>query len=388
MAPNRIHEIAIIGAGPAGASLALRLAQAGLKPVIIDQAVFPRNKVCAGGLPAKVLQLLPAEAHQVIEQEINEVSLSHNFRHRFTKGFQQPLIYTVDRARLDHLLVSLATDQGAEFLSGERVEQIAWARDTFTIVTPRRKLRARMVAGADGPRSVVARSLGLQPVDYYHLGLQAEVPARGARIGALDFTRTIFLDWGSLPDGYAWIFPKRDRLALGVGVPLPAGKEAKAYFSRLLRHCGVQPGGFKLTAHLIPHRLSHRPIGAGRALLVGDAAGLADYWTGEGIGYALKSARLAAEQIIHYLRGDALALTDYQHRVDRAISPELLTSYYFSKIFNWIGRGAHGALKRYDYPWEVFCRIMRGDRTFGEIKARCRPDILLRKLLVQSARNR
>ena len=121
---------------------------------------------------------------------------------------------------------------------------------------------------------------------------------------------------------------------------------------------------------------------------MGDAAGLADFWTGEGIFSAVHSAHLAARQILRFFRGEARALTGYQARVDREITPELTAAYQFAKVFNCIGLLAFRCLERYDYPWEVFCRVMRGDRSFEEIKKRCRPDILFRKLLVKSARNR
>jgi hypothetical protein len=74
--------------------------------------------------------------------------------------------------------------------------------------------------------------------------------------------------------------------------------------------------------------------------------------------------------------------------VDREIAPELTASYQFAKLFNYIGPLAFRCLERYNYPWEAFCRVMRSDRSFGEIKKRCRPDILFRQLLVKSARNR
>jgi len=102
----------------------------------------------------------------------------------------------------------------------------------------------------------------------------------------------------------------------------------------------------------------------------------------------LHSARLAAQQILRFFRGETGALTGYQARVDREITPELTASYQISHLFNYLGPLAFRVLARYDYPWEVFCRVMRGDRSFGEIKKRCRPDILFRKLLVKSARNR
>jgi len=240
--------------------------------------------------------------------------------------------------------------------------------------------------GADGARSVAAQAAGLQPVDFWHLGLQAEVPRKLIRTAAFD--RTIWLDLGSMADGYAWGFPRGDLLLVGVGGPLSRGRELKRYQVRALSYLGLDIRSFRLAAHLIPHRVTPRPLCRNRLLLVGDAAGLADFWTGEGIFSALKSAALAARQILRFYQGDLTALSDYQSLMDREIAPELTSAYQFSKIFNYLGPLVFRCLERYDYPWEVFCRVMRGDRSLLEIKKRFRPDILLHKLLVKSARNR
>jgi flavin-dependent dehydrogenase len=215
-----------------------------------------------------------------------------------------------------------------------------------------------------------------------------EVPRNLMGNSASEFTRMIYLDMGTMADGYAWVFPRSEILLVGVGGPVHQGPQLKRYHDRLLSHLGLRAQSFPLAAHLIPHRVTPRPIMRGRVLLVGDAAGLADFWTGEGIFSALHSARLAARQILRFFRGEAGALTDYQARVDREIGPELTASYQFSQLFNYLGPLAFRCLERYDYPWEVFCRVMRGDRSFEEVKKRCRPDILFRKLLVKSARNR
>ena len=315
--------------------------------------------------------------------------MSFNLGHAFTKASQQPLLYTVERQRFDALLVERVRQAGGVFGDGERLEKIsAGPGDSSTLVTSRRLITARVVVGADGARSTVARCAGLQPVDFWHLGLQMEVPRDLMGKSASGFTRTIYLDMGTMADGYAWVFPRGEVLVIGVGGPVHQGPQLKRYHARLLSHLGLGEQSFPLAAHLIPHRVTPRPIIRGRVLLVGDAAGLADFWTGEGIFSALHSARLAARQILRFFRGEAGALTDYQARVDREITPELTASYQFSKLFHYIGPMAFRCLERSDYPWEVFCRVMRGDRSFGEIKKRFRPDILLHKLLVKSARNR
>jgi geranylgeranyl reductase family protein len=386
--PSARREVAIIGAGPAGATLAYELLQGGLKPLILDQAVFPRTKVCAGGLTIKAFKFLPPEVAPVLENEIRRVQLSFNLGRAFTKASQQPLLYTVARQRFDAFLVERVRQAGGEFGDGERLEAITpGPGDSSTLVTSRRRITARVVVGADGARSRVAQCAGLQPVDFWHLGLQMEVPRNLMGNSASEFTRMIYLDMGTMADGYAWVFPRSEILLVGVGGPVHQGPQLKRYHDRLLSHLGLRAQSFPLAAHLIPHRVTPRPIMRGRVLLVGDAAGLADFWTGEGIFSALHSARLAARQILRFFRGEAGALTDYQARVDREITPELTASYQISQLFNYLGPLAFRVLSRYDYPWEVFCRVMRGDRSFEEIKKRFRPDILFRKLLVKSARN-
>jgi geranylgeranyl reductase family protein len=383
------REVAIIGAGPAGAALAYELLQGGLKPLILDKAVFPRIKVCAGGLTIKALKFLPPDLGSVLENEIRRVQLSFNLGHTFTKASLQPLLYTVERQRFDAFLMDRVRQAGGEFADGERLEKIsAGPGDFSTLVTSRRQITARVVVGADGARSNVARGAGLQPVDFWHLGLQMEVPRNLMGKRASEFGRTICLDLGNMADGYAWVFPRGQVLISGVGGPVHQGPQLKRYHTRLLSHLGLGKQSLPLAAHLIPHRVTPRPIMRDRVLLVGDAAGLADFWTGEGIFSALHSAHLAARQILRFFQGESGALTGYQALVDREITPELRASYQISQVFNYFGPLAFRVLWRYDYPWEVFCRVMRGDRSFAEIKKRLRPDILLRKLLIKSDRNR
>jgi geranylgeranyl reductase family protein len=387
--PEATRQVAIIGAGPAGATLAYELLQGGLETVLIDKAIFPRVKICGGGLTGKALTLLPPGMDEVLKSEIRQVKLSFGLDQDFTKNSPQPLMYTVERKRFDAALVDRVRRAGGEFREGERLEQItAGPGEAVTITTSRGSLKARVVVGADGARSRVGAGMGLKPVDFFHQGLQVEAPQGLIRKNAFDFTQTIFLDMGSIPDGYAWVFPRGDLLVIGVGGLVQAGVQLKGYLARLLAHLGLGEHRFPLTAHLIPHRVTPRPIVRDRVLLVGDAAGLTDFWTGEGIGFALESADLAARQILKFFRGDGAALSAYQTHVDRKITPEQAASYQFSKLFNCLGPLAFRCLKHYDYPWEVFCRIMRGERSFLEIKKRFRPDIFFRKLLVKSARNR
>jgi geranylgeranyl reductase family protein len=387
--PERCYEVAIIGAGPAGATLAYELRRAGLQPVLLDGARFPRHKVCAGGLTLKALPYLPPDIGAVLENDIYRVNLSFDLDRAFTKTSPACLLHTVDRRRFDAFLVDRVLAAGGVMREGERLEKLILAPgDAATLLTSRGRFQARVVVGADGARSLTARGAGLQPVEFWSLGLQVEVPQSLMTRPDRELAATISLDLGALPDGYAWVFPRGDLLVVGVGGPVRQGRRLKKYLGRVLAHLGVEARRLPLAAHLIPHRVSPRPLVRDQVLLVGDAAGLADYWTGEGIFFALQSARLAARQIIRFFQGQADALTHYQAAVDREITPELRTSYQFAKLFHYLGPLAFHCLRRYNYPWEVFCRIMRGERSFLETKKRFRPDIFWRKLLIKSARNR
>src|SRR4030065_2503293 len=123
-APVASREVAIVGAGPAGATLAYELLQGGMNPLILDKAVFPRIKVCAGGLTIKALKFLPPDLGPVLENEINRVQLSFNLGRTFTKAWQQPLLYTVERQRFDALLMDRVRRDGGEFGAGAPAGQV------------------------------------------------------------------------------------------------------------------------------------------------------------------------------------------------------------------------------------------------------------------------
>lgn len=380
--------MAIIGAGPAGSFLGYHLSKNGYEAIIIEKEVFPRKKLCAGGLPVKVLDVLPFDIYPVLENEVYQVNLSYKLCKDFLKSYHKILIYTVDRQNFDDFLIKQAINRGIDFLEGEKVEKISLLDDIYYIVTTNKEIKSKILVGADGARSLIARIFNLSPIDTYHLGLQAEFPNKYFKNISYDRSKTIYLDWGSIKNGYAWIFPKKRSISIGVQGPTNAGKFLKDYYLQIIHRLGINNAEVELKAHLIPHRLSKKNIFKNNVYLIGDAAGLTDYWTGEGIYYALKSAELAALQIGNSFSGENNVNIIYENLVNKFILPELVTSYNFSRIFNFITPVAFNMIRDYEYPWDIFCRIMRGDRTFLEIKRQFRPDILFKKLFLINQRGK
>jgi len=378
-------DVAIIGAGPAGSSLAYFLGKAGFKVILVDKDKFPRNKVCAGGLPIKVSNILPFDISSIIEREIYEVTLTYKLKKNYKRVCPKPLLYMVNRERFDDFLVQQAIKAGVDFFEERKVDALSIEGNTWSVKMADKAITASILVGADGATGFVAKRLSLKPSNHFHIGLQYEVPIHLFK-NAKCLERGIVIDWGSLKDSYGWIFPKKEIASIGVQGPIKNGKQLRIYLDDFLRYHGISPENQILEGHLIPHRTNNTAISARRALLIGDAAGLVDYWTGEGIFYAIKSSQIAARQIIGFFKKE-ISLDEYEKAINEEIMPEIKTSYQFSKIFNNLSLLAFKIIREYDYSWDIFCRIMRGDRTFFDMKKRFRPDILLSKILIKSRRS-
>ena len=182
-------------------------------------------------------------------------------------------------------------------------------------------LTARYLVGADGATSVVARSLGLRSRRRLGVALEAEMPPSAA------FASTALFELGVVPHGYLWIFPRGDRLSVGIGIVVSHRLDLRATLRREMLSFGVELKDTPLRAHPLPIHVRAERLHTGRCLLVGDAAGLVDPFSGEGIRHAIRSARLAAASLLE----DDLA--GYTARLDRQIGRGLRFIGWLSRLF-------------------------------------------------------
>ena len=329
-------DVAIVGAGPAGALAACLMARRGARVRLFDPS-HPREKACGGGLTARALALV---AGIIPEHSLPAVRvLNARFFDGATgssavvplgpsgsvvspgHGFSADALLIASRVEFDGRLLAAATAAGAELVR-LRVTDVRRDRSAFTVHTSDGGVHgASVVVGADGANSLMRRRLA-RPFRRDQLSIATGFFARGIT------SDEIVIEFVANPPGYIWSFPRRDHLAIGICAQADAGAASGALRARVaewLGHAGLAKGA-ALDAYSWPiPSLSSKDLqpadvaGAGW-LLLGDAAGLVDPITREGIFFALESARLAADALASGTRDPAV---EYRDRIGDGMVREL-----------------------------------------------------------------
>ncbi len=290
-------DVIVVGAGPAGSATAFHLARAGMRVLLADRARFPRDKPCGGGLTGRALRHVPCDVEPVVEHVVDRLVVRVTYGRKVRRTSPAPLIRMTQRRRLDLHLADQAAHAGADFRDGTGVDEIELGDEALTARVGGGAVRSTFLVGADGANGVVARSAGLGEGIVRGVALEGNVPW-----GALPqspYDETAWVELGVVAGGYGWVFPKNDHANLGVGGWMDEGPRLRGHLDRLARAHGVEPSALEsVRGHRLPMRLPGTPAGRGRVLLVGDAAGLVDPLSGDGIYEAFVSAKLAAEAIV------------------------------------------------------------------------------------------
>ena len=305
-------DVIVVGGGPGGSTAAWRLSKAGLRPLVLDAAVFPRVKICAGWVTPEALRDLEVDPDKyplTIQPFAACVLEFEGARHE--TGWRTPASYGIIRREFDHYLLERAAAAGADVRWGIRVTGVEQGPGGVTVRTDRGRFEAPLVIGAGGHRCPVARELGeVSSLEEVVVAQESEtrLPSEWVeRLGAFMRAPELYVE----PDlrGYGWYFPKGDFVNIGVGCTgggdgsLPRRREALV---AALRASGRLPDAmpiepFKGHAYVVRRREPRKLSGA-RFVLVGDAAGLARDLSGEGIGPAIRSGILGAQAAQGFLQ--------------------------------------------------------------------------------------
>ena len=289
-------DVLVVGAGPAGSATATHLARGGARVLLADKARFPRDKPCGGGVTGRALRHAPVDVEPAVEHVVDRFVVRVGYGGRFARR-SSPLIRMTQRRRLDAHLAEQAASAGADFRDGTPVADVVLEPDGVTARIGGSPVHAAFVVGADGANGIVVRAAGLGDGIQCGVALEGNVP--WAELDPAPYRETAWVELGVVPGGYGWVFPKGDHANLGVGGWLHEGPRLREHVAGLARAHGLEPAAVTdLRGHRLPMRRPGSPAATGRALLVGDAAGLVDPLSGDGIYEAFVSARLAAEAIL------------------------------------------------------------------------------------------
>jgi len=363
------HDVIVVGAGPAGATLAYELGKRGIGVLVLEKEKLPRYKCCAGGVTSKAAKLLDFDISEVAEDVIYGFSFTFNLGSPYLGQHSQPLIYTVMRNVFDYFLVKRAQQLGAVLMDGQKVTQIQVSADWVEISTTDSIFRSRLVVGADGAYSVVARELGMGRSIEYLVGIESEIVVPEEEL--VKWKSRVQIDLGCIPGGYAWVFPKRNHLSIGAGCLASKARHLNRHHQKFLNSLSI--GSYTIarsSSHLIPTCTKGRLVWQDKVLLLGDAAGLTDPLTGEGIYNAIQSAQLAAPVIENSLLGGKVGLQDYQQIVEGKIMSELRIARTLSKKFVRFPRLAFGMFNRSDGAWRAISNLMLGEIDYAAIKGK------------------
>jgi geranylgeranyl reductase family protein len=356
-----VTDVLVIGGGPAGAAAAITLRRAGRQVLIVDKASFPRDKCCGDGLTTLALReleplgLLPQ--HVPSWQTVDAAWLRSPSGREVCLPMPADGIFaaTTPRRELDSALLQLAIDAGADVRQGHALAGISQHVDHVEAsVQGLGTVHARYVIAADGMWSTTRKLLGLAEPGYlgeWHAFRQYASNVTGPAAERL----YVWFEPDFLP-GYAWSFPLPDgRVNLGFGVLRDGsrtGKQMNADWAGLVDRPHIRAAlgpevqlEDRVTAWPIPAGVDRAVLSAGRVLFVGDAARVTDVMTGEGIGQAVLTGRLAAEAIV---AGGALAPEAAATTYEQSVRHHLFADHRMSSVLNgWLAKPllARGAIR-------------------------------------------
>ncbi|MFE6738085.1 geranylgeranyl reductase family protein [Streptomyces tubercidicus] len=379
---QQVWDVVVVGAGPAGASAAHAAACTGRRVLLLEKAELPRYKTCGGGIIGPSRDSLPPGFDLPLRDRVHAVTFSLNGRLARTRRSRNMLFGLINRPEFDAQLVESAKDAGATVRTGvavSRVEQhgaeVPDRRTVAVVLGDGEVVLARAVIGADGSAGRIGAHVGVK-LDQVDLGLEAEIPV--PEPVAEDWAGRVLIDWGPMPGSYGWVFPKGDTLTVGVISARGEGAATKRYLEDFIGRLGL--AGFEpsiSSGHLTRCRADDSPLSRGRVLVCGDAAGLLEPWTREGISFALRSGRLAGEWAVRIAEAhDAVdarrQALNYAFAIKAGLGVEMGVGRRLLGAFSRRPGMFHAAITGFRPAWNAFAKITRGTTTLGEL-VRTRP---------------
>jgi len=360
--------VIVVGAGPSGSMLAYRLAKLGFDVGIIEKDLLPRYKPCGGGLTLKAIQRFPFDIKPGIDLEAQGGMVLYRGKTLLKTKVEQPFAWLVNRDHFDHFLALKSANAGVTLLEGVAFKGFERQKGKIIVQTKQGDFITRILVGADGINSQVAQAAGLFAKRETGFAIEAEVAISSDCLAALGPYAAF--DFSAYPGGYAWIFPKKDHVSIGI-FQAKVGK-AEAIRKALDQFICRYP---LLASHTILHIQGHHiPLGGKKALLnregvllVGDAANLADPWLGEGLYYSIRSSEIAATAICNGLKTGIMDLSPYTRQVNFEIVSQLAQARLLANLVYRFPYQCSLLISKSIQMQKIVFGVIRGDYTFRQL---------------------
>jgi geranylgeranyl reductase family protein len=340
----------VVGGGPAGSTTAYRLADAGASVLLVDKATFPRDKPCGGGLTTRALLACPVDPAPVVEEEVDVVELRFRYGDAVERRSPKPVIHMTQRRHLDAFLLEAARERGVEVREGTTIDLTNAPAD--------------IVVGADGANGTTARAVGLGRGIVHGVAYEGNVPY--GVVSRERYAHRAIVEFADIPGGYGWVFAKGDHVNVGVGAWQSEGPRIREHLARVCAAHSLNPERLEdLRGHRLPMRRPGTPIAGERALLVGDAAGLIDPVSGDGMYECFVSSEHAATAILDLLAGRASSLEPYESAVEAALLPLHRASWTLKQAIDRWPR-ASWRVARTRLLWHSIERLLLGELSAPE----------------------
>lgn len=297
----------VVGAGPAGCAAAYDLAAAGRAVLLLDRAEFPRHKACAGGLTRKSLRALRYSVAPVVRQTFSSIVVENKFGDSSTLSSRTVVCAMTVRQEMDDFCLRQTLAAGAKFLRIGAIDSVEVHENNVELRTEEQTFTGRFLVGADGVHSRVRSLVYGHAPQWFRRGFALEAEVLPADVRSKHGAPDLVFDLAPVPQGYGWVFPKRDHLNVGLYTEAAGEKLDRPRLETYIRERFGNADLGRITGQYLGFGAERAPRAVSRVLLAGDAGGFADPLTGEGIYGAIASGQAAAAAILDELRTGANA---------------------------------------------------------------------------------
>lgn len=358
-------DVIVIGGGPAGGNAAYHLSKNNISVGFFEKSELPRHKICAGGITRRAANLYPANLTEVSQHQCSnlELFIDLKFTEPFISSAETPLVTMVMRNQFDYALIQLAKSNGTQIYEKTLVKNVISNDDCVEILTNKGQFQSKYLILADGAAGRLTKLLDWPDQRCLVPAAEIELPVENDIM--TQYKNKARFDFGQITKGYAWVFPKRSHLS--IGILSHSKKTLRKELGEYLKFLGFNLPLEKLEikGHIIPMSPRKAPFIRKRIMLVGDSAGFVDPITAEGISYALQSGFLAVQALLQ----NEMELKGVKEYYEKAINKEIIREIRIAQI---LAKAIYGppALRSFlfkiagDQFCEALTKIINGEKTY------------------------